>query len=80
MAADGDYAATLSYTQCSSIFGHVDVIVDGTTLATVDCPPIPASVKGPVPAPAVKLHLTKGRHVLTLLPAGYLTLHGLDIR
>ena len=80
VAADGDYAATLSYTQCSSIFGHVDIIVDGTTLATVDCPPIPANVKGPVPAKSVKLPLTKGRHVLTLLPAGYLTFHGLDIR
>lgn len=41
---------------------------------------IPASVKGPVPAKSVKLPLTKGRHVLTLLPAGYLTFHGLDIR
>ena len=76
----GDYTATLSYSRCSTIFGHVDVILDGVTVATVDCPPIPAGTQGPVKAKPVALRIPAGRHTLSLLPAGYLSIHELDVR
>lgn len=81
VAKAGRYEGVLEYAPCADMRGRVAVMVDGVIKAEIKCEASGKPGDGPArKAPPVALDLPAGRHTLTLLPCGYVTLSRFDLR
>ena len=75
---EGAGSVAVDYTPCFSVESAVMVVVDGKTVATVRCLPHPSGKGGPKRSSVAFCGIPPGRHELTLVPIGYLTLNAVE--